>query len=301
MAQAVDVGAAVERVLGAARRRQVDDEVERARQPRPGSRARARSASIGSTPGAGRSDAPAQTEHGVALGGRAARRAPLPRSRSRRSDSEHARTPLPGAPDAEGILAAMRPLIGISPCLDERGRWHPDTRVRVPRDDVRARVLARRRRDARSCCRSRTTSARSSQRLDGLLIPGGDDFAPPRAYPPRDPLRARFRPASSPSTRPCSPPRSRAGCPCSGSATACSCSRLQGGGKLIYDIPTDLPRAGPHRLPERDGRHGLARRARVAARAPARRGRRAREQPAPPGRRRGRARAAGLRARRTTA
>jgi len=29
------------------------------------------------------------------------------------------------------------------------------------------------------------------------------------------------------------------------------------GGTLVYDIPTDRPQAGPHRLPEADGRHPL--------------------------------------------
>jgi putative glutamine amidotransferase len=31
----------------------------------------------------------------------------------------------------------------------------------------------------------------------------------------------------------------------------------QQGGALLYDIPSDLPDAGPHRLPEADGRHAL--------------------------------------------
>jgi putative glutamine amidotransferase len=149
----------------------------------------------------------------------------------------------------------MRPLIGISQCLDERGRWQP-TREYAYLETTYARALAE---SGATPVLLPIQNEVSSlvERLDGLLLPGGDDFAPPRAYPPQ----VRFDVV---------PPRQLA---FDQALLACAFARqlpvlgicygmqllaLQQGGKLIFDIPSDLPLAGPHRLPEADGRHGLA-------------------------------------------
>jgi putative glutamine amidotransferase len=149
----------------------------------------------------------------------------------------------------------MQPLIGISQCLDERGRWHPQ-REYAYLDTSYASVLAHSGATPILLPLQEDVSA-LAQRLDGLLIPGGDDFPPPRAYP----AQIRFEPV---------PARQLAfdqallaaalvrRLPVLAICYGMQLLALQGGGELIYDIPSDLPRAGPHCLPERDGRHGLA-------------------------------------------
>ena len=77
----------------------------------------------------------------------------------------------------------MRPLIGISQCLDERGRWHP-TREYAYLDTSYAGALAQSGATPILLPLQEDVSA-LAQRLDGLLIPGGDDFPPPHAYPPQ--------------------------------------------------------------------------------------------------------------------
>ena len=82
---------------------------------------------------------------------------------------------------AEGILRAMRPLIGIPPCLDERGRWRP-TREYHYADTAYARAVS----EAGGIpvyLPQQEDVAALADRLDGLLLPGGGDFAPDRAYP----------------------------------------------------------------------------------------------------------------------
>jgi putative glutamine amidotransferase len=149
----------------------------------------------------------------------------------------------------------MRPLIGISQALDERGRWHPrreyaylDTSYAVALSESGATPILLPIQD---------DTGALAQRLDGLLIPGGDDFPPPHPYP--EPIRFDAV-----------PPRQLAfdrallaaafahRLPVLAICYGMQLLALERGGKLVYDIPTDLPRAGPHSLPEDDLRHGLA-------------------------------------------
>lgn len=149
----------------------------------------------------------------------------------------------------------MRPLIGISLSLDEAGRRHPtretarlDTRyaraveeagatpVLLPiQDDVAALVT----------------------RLSGLLIPGGRDFAPPRPYPPE--VRFDLVPPAllAFDTRLLAAALER-GLPVFGICYGMQLLALAGGGSLVFDIASDVPLSGTHRLPESDARHGLA-------------------------------------------
>ncbi len=149
----------------------------------------------------------------------------------------------------------MRPLIGISQCLDERGRWHPQ-REYAYLDTSYASALAHSGATAVLLPLQEDVSA-LAHRLDGLLIPGGDDFPPPHPYP----AQVRFDAV---------PPRQLAfdqallaaarehRLPVLAICYGMQLLALERGGKLIYDIPSEFPQAGPHRLPERDGRHGLA-------------------------------------------
>jgi putative glutamine amidotransferase len=92
--------------------------------------------------------------------------------------------------------------------------------------------------------------------LDGLLIPGGDDFLPEAPYPPSVVFRA-------------APPEQIArdlallraalarGVPLLGICYGMQLLALAGGGTLIYDIPHDVPGAAAHRLSAHE-RHPLA-------------------------------------------
>jgi gamma-glutamyl-gamma-aminobutyrate hydrolase PuuD len=148
----------------------------------------------------------------------------------------------------------MRPLIGITLCLDERRRWHPE-RETAYLDGAYAAALAAAGASPVLLPLASDVSDVTS-RLDGLLLPGGDDFLPPRAYPPE----VRFDPV---------PPRQLAfdeallaaalarGLPVLAICYGMQLLARQRGAGLIYDIPSDRPDAGPHRLPEAGARHGL--------------------------------------------
>jgi len=148
----------------------------------------------------------------------------------------------------------MRPLIGISPCLDDRGRWRSGRSTQYL-DTAYARaieaaggvpMLLPLQRDA----------AAAVGRIDGLLLPGGDDFPPPHPYPDGvsfDPAPARQidfdgRLLDHAFER---------GLPVLAICYGMQRLALHAGGTLYADIATDLPDAGEHRLPENRGRHRL--------------------------------------------
>jgi putative glutamine amidotransferase len=92
--------------------------------------------------------------------------------------------------------------------------------------------------------------------LDGLLIPGGGDFAPLHPYPPgvRFDLVADAQLASDEALLDAALTR---GLPVLGICYGMQLLAKRCGGAFVYDIPTDRPEAAPHRLPEPDGRHAI--------------------------------------------
>ena len=143
----------------------------------------------------------------------------------------------------------MRPLIGIPPRLDERGSEAATLRIGAAiAAAVEAAggvpVLLPPQRDPEAL----------AQRVDGLLLPGGGDYMPERSYPaavgfdavaPRQLAFDRALLASALERR----------LPVLGICYGMQLLALHCGGRLHYDIPTDLPAAASHRLG--DGRHAL--------------------------------------------
>jgi putative glutamine amidotransferase len=151
----------------------------------------------------------------------------------------------------------MRPLIGIPPCLDEGGRWKAGREVHYI-DAAYARAIA----TAGGtpiylpCLPLQEGAEALVQRIDGLLLPGGGDFPPERPYPADvvfDPVPERqlaFDRALLDAALE------------GGTSVLAICYGMQllalaGGGTLHHDVATDVPGAGPHRLPEPEGRHAL--------------------------------------------
>jgi len=92
--------------------------------------------------------------------------------------------------------------------------------------------------------------------LDGLLIPGGGDFAPPKPYPagvafalvPAEQLARDAALLDAALAR---------GLPVLGICYGMQLLAQRAGGSFVYDLPTERPGAEAHRLPEPGGRHAI--------------------------------------------
>jgi putative glutamine amidotransferase len=148
----------------------------------------------------------------------------------------------------------MGPRIGIAPCLDAGGRIRQG-RVYHYIDQAYARAIV----EAGAVPVYLAAPADPGELcagVDGLLLPGGDDFSPPAPYPADvafdlvAPEQLAFDGALLEAALARSIPVLGI---CYGMQLLCR----HHGGELLYHLPHDRPEAGPHRLPEAAGRHPL--------------------------------------------
>ena len=139
----------------------------------------------------------------------------------------------------------MRAAIGIPLCLDARGRWRGG-RDTLYLDRAYARAIETAGGLAVHLPLQDGASAEELvERIDGLLLPGGDDFAPDRAYPEHvgfdlaDEAQLRFdRALLSAATR--------ARKPVLGICYGMQLLALEAGGALHHHVPSDVPGALDH-------------------------------------------------------
>jgi len=148
----------------------------------------------------------------------------------------------------------MRPLIGIPPCLDDRGRWRTGRDYHYIDAAYAEAVYAAG--GSAVYLPQEGSALEVAEHLDGLLVPGGDDLAPPRPYPKSvhfdlvPDVQLQFDTQLLRATL-------RREIPILGICYGMQLLVQAFGGSLVYDIPTDLPDAASHQLPEAGGRHPI--------------------------------------------
>jgi len=155
----------------------------------------------------------------------------------------------------EGILWPVRPLIGIPQCFDDRGRWRAGCETDYLDAAYARAVIAAG--GAPVYVPIQACVEAISARLDGLLLPGGDDFLPTRAgfesvsFEPVPAVKLDF------DTRLLAAVTARelpVLAVCYGMQLLAVCA----GGTLHYDISTELPAAANHQLRDPEGRHPVS-------------------------------------------
>src|SRR5258705_6940077 len=170
------------------------------------------------------------------------------------------------------MLARVTPTVGIPLCVDAQGRWKPGRTYHYV-DSAYARAIARAGRVA-VYLPMQAEPAQLLERVDALLVPGGDDLLPPRPYPPE--VRFEAVPeAQLGFDRALVAAALARGVPLLGICYGMQLLAVELGGALHYDIATDPPPAGPHQLGpgEARPRGGPGPGPRVAPRLAARQGR----------------------------
>ncbi len=161
-----------------------------------------------------------------------------------------------GARPRRAYTARVPPIVGIPLTLDDRGRWRPG-RDYLYIDRAYARAVESAGGHARHLPPAADAEAALAG-IDALLIPGGDDFAPPstRPYPPevRFDLTSETQLAFDAALLAAALAR---GMPVLGICYGMQLLALHHGGTLDYHVPTDRPGAATHRLADPDARHLL--------------------------------------------
>jgi len=148
----------------------------------------------------------------------------------------------------------MRPLIGIPPCLDDQGRWRAGREYHYA--DAAYAIAVEQAGGVPVYLPHQADAAALVERIDGLLVPGGGDFAPERSYPASvsfdvvPPRQLRFDRALLAAAL----ERDR---PVLGICYGMQMLAIQCGGALHFDLSTDVPDAGEHRLADPRARHEI--------------------------------------------
>ncbi|MCH2170354.1 gamma-glutamyl-gamma-aminobutyrate hydrolase family protein [Myxococcota bacterium] len=150
----------------------------------------------------------------------------------------------------------MRPLIGIPQCLDDQGRWRAGRDYQYIDANYARAVAAAGGTPIYLPIQPDATSLVA--RLDGLILPGGDDLAPPTEPPYPDDVVFELAPGNQLDfDRRLLRAALRRGLPTLAICYGMQVLALELGGALHYHLPVDVPHASPHQLHESQGRHGL--------------------------------------------
>ncbi len=148
----------------------------------------------------------------------------------------------------------MKPAIGISECHDARGRIRPG-REYLYNDIAYSRAISESGGSALHLP-IQDDPAALVERIDALLLPGGDDFPPPDPYPDG----VQFEAASERQIafdRELLASALERGIPVLGICYGAQLLALELGGALHYHLPHDMPDAHDHQLDDAQGRHRL--------------------------------------------
>jgi putative glutamine amidotransferase len=148
----------------------------------------------------------------------------------------------------------MKPVIGIPLGLDDRERWKPGRRYAYI--DVSYAESVERAGGTPILLPVQADVDALAGRIDGLLLPGGDDFLPevpyaePVDFDPAPAAQLAFDRGLLVAVL----ARSR---PVLGICYGAQLLALHHAGRLHHHLPLDVPDSRPHRLPELDGRHAV--------------------------------------------